>query len=181
MKTESFAVRLKRIRNERGYTQEQLARITLISVQTIRNYEQGHNEPISSYLLDLAQALDITPEYLLKGSMNMNTYTNAIKTELSQINNFEQLVEIKNENLNATVLPHLELSEELVSDIKDAWEGKNLFVQSKTCNDKVLFEKSYCTRNYVREIILRYCQNRVKFKKKFSIKDGMIINSKDKK
>lgn len=181
MKTESFAARLKRIRNERGYTQEQLARITLISVQTIRNYEQGHNEPISSYLLDLAQALDITPEYLLKESMNMKTYTNAIKTELSQINNFEQLVEIKHENLNATVLPHLELSEELVSDIKDAWEEKNLFVQSKTFNDKILLEKSYCTRNYVREIILRYCQNRVKFKKKFFIKDGMIINSKDKK
>lgn len=138
MKTESFAVRLKRIRNERGYTQEQLARITLISVQTIRNYEQGHNEPISSYLLDLAQALDITPEYLLKGSMNMNTYTNAIKMELSQINNFEQLVEIKNENLNATVLPHLELSEELVSDIKDAWKKKTFL-----CNQKLVMIKSY--------------------------------------
>ena len=77
-------------------------------------------------------------EHLLKGSMNMNTYTNAIKMELSQINNFEQLVEIKNENLNATVLPHLELSEELVSDIKDAW-GKKTFL----CNQKLVMIKSY--------------------------------------
>ncbi|RGM22328.1 hypothetical protein DXC23_04585 [Eubacterium sp. OM08-24] len=68
----------------------------------------------------------------------MNTYTNAIKMELSQINNFEQLVEIKNENLNATVLPHLELSEELVSDIKDAW-GKKTFL----CNQKLVMIKSY--------------------------------------
>lgn len=35
---ESFAKRLKRIRSQRNFTQEQLAKITKISVQTIRNY-----------------------------------------------------------------------------------------------------------------------------------------------
>lgn len=109
-----FAERLKKCRKEKGYTQDQLAKITNISVQTIRNYEQDLNEPIARYLLEMAKALDVTPEYLLIGENNMNNYTAAIKAELMQLADYDKIVEIKNAELNSTVLDHLEMSEELV-------------------------------------------------------------------
>ena len=75
MNTEkTFADRLKELRNIRNYTQEELGKITNISVQSIRRYEQGRlNEEPSAYnLLQLAKALDVTPEYLLIGDNNMD-------------------------------------------------------------------------------------------------------------
>ena len=78
MNTEkTFADRLKELRNIRNYTQEELGKITNISVQSIRRYEQGRlNEEPSAYnLLQLAKALDVTPEYLLIGDNNMTSYT----------------------------------------------------------------------------------------------------------
>lgn len=53
MNTEkTFADRLKELRNIRNYTQEELGKITNISVQSIRRYEQGRlNEEPSAYNL----------------------------------------------------------------------------------------------------------------------------------
>ena len=98
MNTEkTFADRLKELRNIRNYTQEELGKITNISVQSIRRYEQGRlNEEPSAYnLLQLAKALDVTPEYLLIGDNNMTSYTEAIKRELKQLNDYGQISEIK--------------------------------------------------------------------------------------
>ena len=81
------ALPLEELRNIRNYTQEELGKITNISVQSIRRYEQGRlNEEPSAYnLLQLAKALDVTPEYLLIGDNNMTSYTEAIKRELKQL------------------------------------------------------------------------------------------------
>lgn len=160
-----FASRLKSVRKHQGYTQEQLAKITQISVGSIRRYEQGKKGevPNCEYLLMLAEALDTTPEYLLRGENSMNNYTSAIKAELLQIREFAQLQQIKNTPLNATILSHLELSESLVADLREAWMSNKLFETS-------------CYRNYVREIVLRYCQNRKHFRELFGLRDGMLIN-----
>ena len=80
MNTENtFANRLKELRNIRNYTQEVLGKITNISVQSIRRYEQGklNEEPSAYNLLQLAKALDVTPEYLLIGDNNMSSYTDS--------------------------------------------------------------------------------------------------------
>lgn len=166
MENNSFAGRLQSVRKKRGYTQEQLAEITGISIGSIRRYEQNRNNeyPNAVYLLYLAEALDVTPEYLLNGEEKMNNYTNAIMSELKQIDSLERIKEIKAKELDSKILSHLELSEKLVTEIKQAWEAKRIF------ND------SYCTRNYVREVILRYCQNRFEFRTKFEINDDMLLN-----
>lgn len=67
MKTETFAVRLRKARGIRGYTQEELAAITGVSVQSIRRLEQSkcNAEPNAYHLLRLARALDVSPDYLL--------------------------------------------------------------------------------------------------------------------
>ncbi len=168
---ELFATRLKRIRKERGYTQEQLALLSNVSLPNIRRYEQGslqNKEPNAYHLLCIAQVLDVTPSLLLLGENNMNTYTKAIKNELTQVKEFTIIMRIKNLPLNATVLPHLELSEDLVSDIKTAWLASDVFLDE---NNKL----HYCTSNFVREVIIRYCQNRTAMKKEYNLSDGMII------
>ena len=165
---ETFAERLKRIRNQRNFTQEQLAEISEIAVQTLRNYEQGISKnPVSEYLLNLAKVLDVTPEYLLLGENNMKTYTDAIKVELMQLDDFNKISEIKNEEFNSSILSHLEMSEELISAITNDWNMKGIF-------------DTRCNRNYVQEVIIKYCQNRTKYKVKFNIQDGMLINSEKK-
>lgn len=164
MDKNSFASRLKWMREERGYTQQQLAEFTGISLGSIRRYEQSKNGSISNaeYLLKLAEILDITPEFLLKGENDMNNYTKAIWKELKQIKNFEQIKRIKDLPLNGTILSHLELSDGLIDAIRDEWMRKGFF-------DK------YCTHNYIREVVLRYCQNRYQLRKEFELEDGNLL------
>ena len=162
MNTEkTFADRLKELRNIRNYTQEELGKITNISVQSIRRYEQGRlNEEPSAYnLLQLAKALDVTPEYLLIGDNNMTSYTEAIKET----------------ELNSTILSHLEMSNDLVDAVKTDWNAKGIFKRIEKEEDKQIVVDSYCTRPYVQDVILRYCQNRSIFKTKFAIIDGMLL------
>ena len=165
---QSFAERLKEAREMRGYTQEQLSGASGVSLSSVRRYvhnKRGKGEPSAFYLLALAQVLDVTPEYLLIGDNNMNKYTAAIKAELSQITDFHSIEEIKSTPLNASVLAHLEMSDDLVNDILQTWEGKNLL------------KDSGFYRSYIRDVILRYCQNRSFLKSKLNLSDGMICGS----
>lgn len=178
MNTENtFANRLKELRNIRNYTQEVLGKITNISVQSIRRYEQGklNEEPSAYNLLQLAKALDVTPEYLLIGDNNMSSYTDAIKRELKQLHDYELISEIKDTDLNSTILAHLEMSNELVDDIKKDWDKKGIFKRIEETDGVKTEVDSYCTRPYVQDVILRYCQNRSIFKAKFGIQDGMLL------
>lgn len=120
MNTEkTFADRLKELRNIRNYTQEELGKITNISVQSIRRYEQGRlNEEPSAYnLLQLAKALDVTPEYLLIGDNNMTSYTEAIKRELKQLNDYGQILPLS---------VFLQLWRNFCYAIPGSWAGKQI-------------------------------------------------------
>lgn len=170
-----FAKRLKQLRNARGYTQQELADIANIPVHTIRNYEQDICKPITKNLLELAKILDVTPEYILLGENNMFNYTIAIKNELLQLKDFKKIAMIKEEELNSTILSHLEMNEELVEDIRTEWNKAGIFKKERPGS---VIENSYCTKNYVQEVIIRYCQNRVKYKKLFMLQDGMLLQKK---
>ena len=135
-----------------------------VATKTISNYEQGISEPITRHLLEIAKVLDVTPEYLLLGDNNMNTYTEAIKKELLQLTQFSQIEQVKHQELNAAILSHLEMSEDLVNEVTSTWNRSGIFAPD-----------SYCTRSYVQDVILRYCQNRIKFKELFQLQDGMLL------
>lgn len=95
----------------------------------------------------------------------MNTYTCAIIAELEQFTTFDQIKQIKEEELNSTIVSHLELSDKLVNKIRDKW------------NDTIFKTiERYCTRPYVQEVILKYCQNRQKYIHAYSLNDGMIVH-----
>ena len=156
MNTEkTFADRLKELRNIRNYTQEELGKITNISVQSIRRYEQGrlNEEPRAYNLLQLAKALDVTPEYLLIGDNNMTSYTEAIKRELKQLNDYGQISEIKETELNSTILSHLEMSNDLVDAVKTDWNAKGIFKRIEKEEDKQIVVE--LTKDYDGHIVFQ--------------------------
>ena len=52
-----FASRLIYYRTKRGFTQEELAELTGISVQTLRNYESARTVPSSEFILKASKIL----------------------------------------------------------------------------------------------------------------------------
>lgn len=60
-----LAERLKIARKRRGLTQEQLAQKVKTTKATISNYENRYSTPSNEMLLDLANALDVTTDFLL--------------------------------------------------------------------------------------------------------------------
>lgn len=64
----SFATTLKRVRQEKGMTQRQLAEAAGVGLTTITNWEQGLREPSLSMLQALCKSLDVKCEVFLDES-----------------------------------------------------------------------------------------------------------------
>lgn len=56
---------IKRLRKERGLTQEQLAEQLGVSIMTVRRLEWGQTSPNTKMIADLANVLDVKPEEFL--------------------------------------------------------------------------------------------------------------------
>lgn len=69
-KFETFGARLKRLRDERGWTQTMLAEKSQIGVRLIVNYEGNHSVPGYWKLLTLAKTLDCTLDDLMLGEQH---------------------------------------------------------------------------------------------------------------
>lgn len=66
----STGKRLKKIRDDKGFSQEEFAEAINVSDRTIRNYE--NSEEFGSLILNICQVLEITPNYLF--GFNENTF-----------------------------------------------------------------------------------------------------------
>ena len=62
---ETLGGRIKRLREESGYTQAELAEAAGVPVDTLRNWEYDRREPLASAICRLAEALGITSDELL--------------------------------------------------------------------------------------------------------------------
>lgn len=60
-----FGARLMELRKNRGITREDLANIFKMSVNTLRNYENGSREPGHQFIIRVAKYFDVTTDYLL--------------------------------------------------------------------------------------------------------------------
>ncbi len=68
MKAETFGVRLRRLRTQRGYTLAGLARLVLVTEAAIRNLETGDSKGPSFLVgVRLADALGVDVHYLAFG------------------------------------------------------------------------------------------------------------------
>lgn len=63
-KAEKLGRRLKRLRQNKHYTQDHLAREVYVCDATISRYERGVTMPDSRMLYSLAQVLGVTMKYL---------------------------------------------------------------------------------------------------------------------
>lgn len=57
--------RIKKIRELRGYTQEQLSELSGVELQQIYRYETDKNKPKVDVLLLLARTLNVSADYLI--------------------------------------------------------------------------------------------------------------------
>lgn len=60
-----FSAKLKELRKEKGYTQEQMANILEIGQSAYAKWENGRTEPNFGLLLRLSKILDVSTDYLL--------------------------------------------------------------------------------------------------------------------
>lgn len=74
--------RLKKIRNEKGYTQEYVAEHVNISPDLLRNIENSRNIGSIPTLLNLCNFLEITPDYLFQPLIA--THTDTLDTVLQK-------------------------------------------------------------------------------------------------
>lgn len=68
----NFGERLKEVRKEKSYTLEKLAALCDTSETVIRNYEKSRRIPNITMLIQLCNALNVTPYYLLQDELANN-------------------------------------------------------------------------------------------------------------
>lgn len=62
-----FGKRLKKLRKERGYTQEKLAELLMVSIDSISNYETGKTTCMPEHVTKICQILNISADNLYFG------------------------------------------------------------------------------------------------------------------
>lgn len=72
-----FHKRLKTLRNDKGFTQKQLADVLNTTVSAISHYENGTREPSLDMLIQIAKLLSVSVDYLI-GSTDANILPEAM-------------------------------------------------------------------------------------------------------
>jgi len=65
----TLAQRIKDGRKNRGFSQQKLAELADVHYTNIGKYERGEATPSSSVLNRIAQALELSPDYLINGTL----------------------------------------------------------------------------------------------------------------
>lgn len=60
-----IGARIRKFREDRGYSQKELAELIGVSNSRISNWEQGVNRPDADILVDLCKTLNVSPSELL--------------------------------------------------------------------------------------------------------------------
>lgn len=90
-----FKERLKQARIKKGLSQNQLAKEIGVHVTNISRYERGENRPTSEVLTKLANALDVTGDFLMDGSMDDRAQGAISDKEL--LSQFQKVSQLSNE------------------------------------------------------------------------------------
>lgn len=85
---------IKKLRKQKGLTQQQLADKLNVSFQAVSKWETGETLPDVALLLDLCNELDTTADTLLNGGAFVDKKRKIIKVE-NIVNGFERLAQLK--------------------------------------------------------------------------------------
>ncbi|TXD48174.1 helix-turn-helix domain-containing protein [Polaribacter sp. IC073] len=66
MNNQNLAIKIKDLRNRKGFSQEQLSEASKLSIRTIQRIEKGASIPRGDTLIKLTRALGVTPDDLLE-------------------------------------------------------------------------------------------------------------------
>jgi transcriptional regulator with XRE-family HTH domain len=107
-KKQSFQSRLKEARIKKGLSQAELSKLVGAYVSNISRYERGEHYPATEMLSKLAEALDVTTDFLMSGSID-DKATNAIsdKELLSQFQRLEKLPKDKKHIIKEVIEAYL--------------------------------------------------------------------------
>ena len=62
---ETFAKRLKELRDEKGLTQQEIGKLVNMSKMAVSHWEKGHSEPSIAQLICLSNYFEVTVDYLV--------------------------------------------------------------------------------------------------------------------
>lgn len=65
----SLADRIKQARKDKSLSQQALADLSNVHISNIGRYERGDANPSAEVLNRIAQALDVSPDYLINGTL----------------------------------------------------------------------------------------------------------------
>lgn len=89
MNTKLIGNNISQLRRKAGYTQEQLAEILEVSTTHISHIETGDSAMSLEVLIDIANALHTTPDYILLGNFDI-TLNRAAQIFMDKTQNFSQ-------------------------------------------------------------------------------------------
>ena len=78
----SLANRLKQIRKDKELSQQQLADLSNVHISNIGRYERGGANPSAEVLNRIAQSLDVSPDYLINGTLQDKAENSITDNEL---------------------------------------------------------------------------------------------------
>jgi len=91
----SLNKRLKQARLDKGLSQQELEKLSNVHYTNIGRYERGNAKPSVEVLNRLAQALDISPDYLLNGTLEDKA--NKIITDDELLSQFKKVEKLPND------------------------------------------------------------------------------------
>jgi transcriptional regulator with XRE-family HTH domain len=90
----SFGQRLKEVREAKGFTKEKFGKLVKIHYSQIGRYERGEASPSADALKKMANALDVSTDYLMNGTTaDMAAENIADKALMNQFNRISELSE----------------------------------------------------------------------------------------
>ena len=92
----SFGQRLTEAREAKGFTKDKLGKLIKIHYSQIGRYERNEASPSADALKKMANALDVSTDYLMNGTTNDLAAENIQDKTL--INQFNRIIELSEEN-----------------------------------------------------------------------------------
>lgn len=78
----TFGDRIRLLRSRKGWTQEELAKKLLISDKAVSKWENDHGLPDVGYLVKIADVLEATLDYLLRGDPSLEEAESLFRPEV---------------------------------------------------------------------------------------------------
>lgn len=116
----NWGVNIKKLREEKGISQEQLAKEINISRPSVSSWEQGKGEPSISYLIQIAKVLGVTLDMLVGNTFESRT---VVVVDSSVIMKRPMIIDELVEKFDEVIIPSIVVAE--LNRLKDKGVGGN--------------------------------------------------------